>query len=628
MERSYLSAQEDQSIPERLVPRSNSTSNLFALSDTFSKLNVRNDGDYNSLGPNKKRHVYGDRMERMGYGSMVGTNGFPVRSSSMTAAQHERKTTLFTVKRNSYQEGLNKGHNYESQYQSAQNTLRVYGKLTPYQLQRSKMRTSFRFPNGEIYKPRLDGKCSPTSKKGGLNSKSSFLFKFREREDSTLPEDSATSYNAAQIPPLSNMDKNQDTNSLKSGSSVSSTAKSSIASSSPISSPISTVNTPTSFTESHTDDDDDGYENKTVTISYCFQNTVNENQSDHTEKLNLLSGNKVKPHTKPKVFDGKRKITSGNDRKGGKKPSLRSNLGFVLKRLWSSSGNSDRKHSKKYMKKEQITPVDEISNDFDEISDLEKDVDLKDANLNGIEIDDDETLMDANSIFDDLLSREDNKHDCRRKQLEIRQKLHETIPNDDGETSCRNIEEASVNDVLIDETLIEDFSKLGEYIIDTRNRPPPRSLKRPSLDNNECARSFYGIPTDLRQSLSGPISLPIHVGSDIVDRLRNDWEYIRFENYGTSSTNSSLSKVGAALKPTKKGVRFAQEVCLASTWSSNAYERANPEFIMNRHRLLWMMKVNPSMNSAMNEVKLELNSFKENEMVVHEHSKCFTHYLL
>lgn len=121
----------------------------------------------------------------------------------------------------------------------------------------------------------------------------------------------------------------------------------------------------------------------------------------------------------------------------------------------------------------------------------------------------------------------------------------------------------------------------------------------------------------------------MNVGNDIVDRLRNDWEYIRFEDFENSSPKCSSSNVEAVSKPTKKkGVRFAEEVCLASTWSSNVYERANPEFIMNRHRLLWMMKVNPSMNKAMNEVKLELNYFKRNEMVVHKNSKCFTHYLI
>lgn len=615
MERQYLSGQEDQPISERLVPRSNSTSNLFSLSSTFSKLNVRNDAEYNSFGPNKKRHVH--RYEN-GQDPMTRTNSFPARSSSMTAAQRNNKTAFFTVKqRNSYHEGLNEDYYRQGQCQNPPNTARMYRKLTPYQIQRSKMKTSFRFPNGEVFQPKPEGKNSTSSKKISLSSKNPFSFSFGQKGGSAPLEKFP-----AQVPSAPNTETFQDTNSLNSSSSVPSTTKSSIASSSP----ISTVNTPTSCTESHTDDDD--FENKTVTISYSFQNAVTETHNSHIEKLNMLNEKDVKLPTKSGPLGRKKRSNSGHCKNECKKSSSRLNLGSVLKKLWSSSGKSNTKPNKKYPKK-KLDPSNDIAEHFDELPDIENDIDLMDATLNSIEIDDDETLMDANSIFDDLLSKENNKNDSRQKQLEIRQKLHETAPNGHTDTSRRNMKENGINDALFDKTIIEDFSKLGEYIIDTRNQPPPRSTKRPSLDNNESARHFYSLPTDSRQHLFGTVSLPMNVGNDIVDRLRNDWEYIRFEDFENSSPKCSSSNVEAVSKPTKKkGVRFAEEVCLASTWSSNVYERANPEFIMNRHRLLWMMKVNPSMNKAMNEVKLELNYFKRNEMVVHKNSKCFTHYLI
>ncbi|EJS44286.1 afr1p [Saccharomyces arboricola H-6] len=620
MESSYLSIREDQALSERFIPRSNSTSNLFALSSTFSKLNVRNEADCNYLGPNKKRHIYGGVAS---YGSMTGAKNFPTRSSSMTAAQHRKKTALLTAReRSSYHEGLNEEYDYQHP-SKPQNTVRMYRKLTPYQIQRSRMKTSFQFPNGEVYKPKLEGRNSSSLKRASLDSKSSFLFRFGERNDNSPSEYSPTSSNTAQTPPISNFDQDHDTNSLNSYNSITSTAKSSLA----LSFPISIVNTPSSFTESLTDDDD-GYENKTVTISYDFQTTAAESHTSPIKKLNLSSEDNMKPPTKSRASNGKRKTITGNDKnKKCKKSSSRLNLGSVLKKFWSKSENSNTKCSKKYKKRIKNT-TDDTATHSEEISHIEdSDIDYMDINLDSIEIDDDETLMDANSIFDDLLSKENNKYDSRRKQLEIRQKLQETTANDNSENSCGDMKEDSA-DVMIDETLIEDFSKLGEFIIDTRNQPPPRSSKRPSLDNNLSARHFYSVPTNLRQSLLGPISLPMNVGGEIVNRLRNDWEYIRFEDWGCSSSNSSLSNTGAVSKPTKKGVRFAQEVCLASTWSSNTYERANPEFIMNRHRLLWMMKINPSMNTAMNEVKFELNSYKRNEMVVHENSKCFTHYLI
>ncbi|CAI4056599.1 hypothetical protein SUVZ_02G2150 [Saccharomyces uvarum] len=613
MESPYLSGQEDQSISERLIPRSNSTSNLFSLSSTFSKLNVRKDAEYNSFGPNKKRQIH-----RCGNGqdSMTRTNNFPMRSSSMTAAQRNNKTAFSTVKqRNSFHEGLNKDYYHQDQSQNPPNTAKMYRKLTPYQMQRSKMKTSFRFPNGEVFKPKPEGKNSTSSKKISLSSKNPFSFSFAQKGGSAPLENIP-----AQVLSAPNRESFQDTNSLNSSSSVPSTTKSSIASSSP----ISTVNTPTSCTESH----DDGFENKTVTISYSFQNAVTETHNSHIEKLNMLNEKEIEPPTKSGPWDRKNKSNSGHRKNEYKKPSSRLSLGSVFKKLWSSSGKSNTKPNKKYPKKKLDASVD-IADHFDELPDIENDIDLMDATLNSIEIDDDETLMDANSIFDDLLSKENNKYDSRQKQLEIRQKLHETAPNDHTDTFRRNMKENSINDALFDKTIIEDFSKLGEYIIDTRNQPPPRSTKRPSLDNNESARHFYSLPTDSRQPLFGTIHLPMNFRNDIVDRLRNDWEYIRFEDCENSSPKCSSNNVGAVSKPTKKkGVRFAEEVCLASTWSSNIYERANPEFIMNRHRLLWMTKVNPSMNKAMNEVKLELNYFKRNEMVVHKNSKCFTHYLI
>ncbi|QID83428.1 cytoskeletal protein [Saccharomyces pastorianus] len=616
MERPYLSGQEDQYISERLIPRSNSTSNLFSLSSTFSKLNVRNDAEYNSFGPNKKRQI-----NRCGNGQehMTRTNNFPMRSSSMTAAQRNNKGALFTVKgRNSYHEGLNKDHYYQDQCQNTPNSVRMYKKLTPYQMQRSKMKTSFQFPNGEVFKPKPEGRNSTSSKKISLSSKNPFSFRFGQKEGSASLENLP-----AKVSSAPNMETFQDTDSLNSDSSVPSTTKSSIASSSP----ISTVNTPTSCTESHTDDDD-GFENKTVTISYSFQNAVTETHNSHIEKLNMLNEKEAKLPTKPGPRERKNKANSGYRRNECKKSSSRLNLGSVLKKLWSSSGKSNTKPNKKYPKK-KLDPDDDIADHFVELPDMENDIELMNATLNSIEIDDDETLMDANSIFDDLLSKENSKCDSRQKQLEIRQKLHETAPNDHTDTFHRNLKEKSINDALFDKTIIEDFSKLGEYIIDTRNQPPPRSTKRPSLDNNESARHFYSMPTDSRQPLFGTISSPMDIGNDIIDRLRNDWEYIRFDDCGNSPPKSSSSNVEAVSKPSKKkGVRFAEEVCLASTWSPNVYERANPEFIMNRHRLLWMMKVNPSMNKAMNEVKLELNYFKRNEMVVHKNSKCFTHYLI
>ena len=106
-----------------------------------------------------------------------------------------------------------------------------------------------------------------------------------------------------------------------------------------------------------------------------------------------------------------------------RKETLPSSLCEVSWSFCRTSGNSNTKHGKKDTKRRKI-PINDIVTHSDGNSEAESDIELMDANLDGIEFDDDETLMDTDSIFDDLLSKENDKYDSRRRQLEIRQRKH------------------------------------------------------------------------------------------------------------------------------------------------------------------------------------------------------------
>ncbi|CCD22508.1 Afr1p NDAI_0A03510 [Naumovozyma dairenensis CBS 421] len=254
-----------------------------------------------------------------------------------------------------------------------------------------------------------------------------------------------------------------------------------------------------------------------------------------------------------------------------------------------------------------------------------------------------ENLMDANMVFDDILSNIESKYISTatdtipiilseyivpetNKQIDtssIRSPISQgTLKVKEKKTKC---------DESLDSGLLEELKVIGQLLskIDMNEKhlkvkrtpsscsiatvPPPRSTKRPMVGNKTLAKEFYRSLTNRsNMRLSDPLKV-----KDIVDRLQNDWEIIHLNiapsekaTYGQQDRNDN--------NRIQKKVSFAKEVFLNDTWSASEYERPEENSIKSRRGILLRIEEDPTF---FNNIKRELNYFKTHDMEIHKESK-------
>lgn len=233
---------------------------------------------------------------------------------------------------------------------------------------------------------------------------------------------------------------------------------------------------------------------------------------------------------------------------------------------------------------------------------------------------DDDILMDIDLVFDSLLLK--NDHNKVKPPTLEEPELKQTQP----QKMCVSEKELVVSpseDSLIDYNLVNEFSKLGRYIIggddsqimgNKKLVPPPRSLKRPHLDNKDSTMGFY----HYHRQQHGHVLYQCHGdhNSDrILQKLYQDWEVVHVNSEIKPSVSSSET-----VARSKRSVCFSNEIYVNDTFASWEYPRSDKKFIKTRRRM--MQTKNMSFITA---VKFELNEFKKNEMEVHESSAGNTH---
>ncbi|QLQ82064.1 hypothetical protein HG537_0G03190 [Torulaspora globosa] len=222
----------------------------------------------------------------------------------------------------------------------------------------------------------------------------------------------------------------------------------------------------------------------------------------------------------------------------------------------------------------------------------------------------DDILMDTDLVFDSLLLKADiGRPSYQQKQTEPWQEL-KNPPNYDSSSAidpvdARHGETFKEAESNIDYELISEFSRLGTFIEDSSKTAhanlPPRSARRPTLPDKELAKSFYH-----------PVYGETDFGHYLIKRLYQDWKVVHLDE--------ALHKDDTKAAFAEKRLRFADEIYVNDTWSQYDYQRSDKRFIKNRRRMMQLEK-----GAFIQAIKLELNEFKRNEMVVHQESVRFTH---
>lgn len=185
--------------------------------------------------------------------------------------------------------------------------------------------------------------------------------------------------------------------------------------------------------------------------------------------------------------------------------------------------------------------------------------------------------------------------------------------------------------------------------------PPVRSPNRPALENNETAKLFYHsldgslsstTMTDTESSKPNnlEVSDTLMIPEKTLKRLYQDWEKVTINkpkikiltstsvNSSTSSTSlpSSLNtgySSATSSSTASKSLRFAKEITISETYSPFEYLRADPDTSTTKS-LYGDNLVYLKGHGFINEIKFEINQYKRNEMSVHEMSNVNTHYFV
>ncbi|CUS22576.1 LAQU0S06e01178g1_1 [Lachancea quebecensis] len=240
--------------------------------------------------------------------------------------------------------------------------------------------------------------------------------------------------------------------------------------------------------------------------------------------------------------------------------------------------------------------------DFD--CDIEDDENVDDDD------DDDDQLLDIDLVFDSLLLKNDH---TSLKPVSLHQPK-QTLPKQEPESKALENRQSTgaSEEGIIDLDLINEFSRLGTFIIDggepkkQAQVPPPRSLKRPRLSNKESAVGFY-------RHHAAHSALGLDPDQRLARNLQRDWEFV---HYDATVDSSSLSS-----EPKK--LRFGHSVYVRDTYAADEYERSDKKFIRNRRKMMQTQNM-----AYIDAVKTQLNQFKRSEMKVHGASLHNTHFFL
>lgn len=202
----------------------------------------------------------------------------------------------------------------------------------------------------------------------------------------------------------------------------------------------------------------------------------------------------------------------------------------------------------------------------------------------------------------------------------------------------------------IDYDLINDFSKLGDYIHTSCENedhsyalgsavekvsekigsvssltPPPRSNKRPV-----GSRSYRRSQQDLSlKSSSNPNIATNHQTDRLLNNLKQRWKIVHInESMPRVSSSSSNSTQGSyhstsemrespvSINRSSKRLEFSDDIYVNNTYSHLEFRRCDRDFLKERNQLVTSVDGLPFVQS----VKCELNTYKKDEMTIHPES--------
>lgn len=153
-----------------------------------------------------------------------------------------------------------------------------------------------------------------------------------------------------------------------------------------------------------------------------------------------------------------------------------------------------------------------------------------------------------------------------------------------------------------DSKLIKEFNKhirISSPVVE----PPPRSSQRPVLVKD--ANGTFNM---------GQISESPFMEDRILEHLHQNWKAVHINSILPPSSQSYATSSEA------KKCRFNDEIYVNDTFSSTEYVRSDKVFLENRKQLL--------KSQYIQGIKHELNNFKRNEMTVHPKSSKNTHFFV
>lgn len=644
----------------RMIPRSNSTSDLFDIP-------LYNNGNNRK----KKLPIKQSPARRQPLRASHSTTSLTTNGSGRVPAHVQRSHPQPNIQQK-YDHHLNKRyHRMETQQHTQQQRLSnyeyqpqhsfTYNKhsgntlnpiperyqarhpanqlLTPYQLQRRQMKNSFQFPNGENFTPKNRlGVTLPRSNSAISlnNSNGSPLYALsRSQSMNSLPLKVDRLPNAMIVAssssPVTSASSTSSNNSMREHSSSDSTN---------LSSGPSTHSSNTALVVGAISQGEIAKKKPSVSISKHSHNPIRVNKDDMKVKTAQSTFQEKSKSKKSKLGTFFRKLFSSSS-----SSSLSSSSSSIIAPSAPSSLQASTKNREKRTKHEPVTSIPSIttipmakklpkekqiaktlsstrSNSIteDDFSVGRKENAFSDNDDNDDEDDDedDDILMDTDLVFDSLLLKANsNRQSLLQKQHDLQEKLQKlTSSHTSYDILADQKKKLNVNpeeESTIDYDLIAEFSKLGEYIDETPITPatssphlPPRSARRPTLTNKDSARLFYHPSNAGRDS-----------SEELLRRLYRDWKTVHIDSTHSPSAESKV------LDPDLKALRFSGDIYVNDTWSPLEYQRSDKRFIKNRRRMMQLEN-----EGFIQEIKVELNEFKRCDMIVHEESVQFTHYFL
>lgn len=677
----------------RMIPRSNSTSDLFEVPEAQKNANIRKkkplNGQFPPTGSNIVASQSTSSLTSIGRKNPQGSRAFNnlpsphgrKKSSKQKDVQNLRgrpqgqQQNRHPMRKGPYISQVKSFSSYSLEPKNSLNPIperrQSDYRLTPYQLQRKQMKDSFQFPNGESFTPRNRlGQNFPRSNSSTTLNKSAAPLLYplsRSQSMNSLPLRPNKIQNPIRMgnssSPVESGSSDSSYNSMRDHSSSGSTNLSSGPSthSSNSALPLTSFGkdarkSPLTINVNCVASINDEAKMQVMTNSeqVPLSDSLINNDRKPAQTMSQKTLNMVDPSQKAGKLSNSSKPKEDTKTKRGSMTrlsnffkkifSLQSSTTSRCTSISSSANPVIPRESYKKKNKRKLLDPDNSPSSSDAVSATEAEPKPKqknqhrDANSSAdietggsrssdhmiesdteytAEDDDDpdDILMDTDLVFDSLLLKANsNRSSCLQKQNELRQKLEEFPPSRpsscDIETKViANKQKAQDEDSHIDYDLVSEFSRLGTFIQDSPTADtlnlPPRSARRPALTNKESAKSFYHPHPEADFS------------SELIKRLFRDWKTVHVD-IRTPSPVESIPQ-----QPDGKELRFADEVYVNDTWSPSVYERSDKRFIKNRRRMMQLENL-----GFIHAIKIELNEFKRNDMVVHQESVRFTHFFL